>query len=185
MCGNVGKGQRFSGTEGKRIVGTKRLHPHSGDKQKRRNYQRESFESASALCPAHPCVCTAPPGWKTLVHFSLVPALAVHPWQQQLLIFQSTGREGVSGTDGLLHMGAEEGTAQVLALRLRAGQGFGQGGLLLAHPNQSCPARTPVPQVLLWNRGGSAARIGFSVRRAPASPTALHTAWPPHTCRVP
>lgn len=35
VCGSAGKEQRSSDTEGKRILGTKRLHPHSGDKKQR------------------------------------------------------------------------------------------------------------------------------------------------------
>lgn len=35
MCGSVGKEQKSSGTEGKRILGTKKLHLHSGDKHQR------------------------------------------------------------------------------------------------------------------------------------------------------
>lgn len=119
MCGRVGKEQRSSCTEGKRILGMKRLHPHSGDK-----HQNEQFESATDLCLAHPCVCTAPPGWKIFVHFSLVPALAAHPWQQQqqMLIFQSICRGGVSGIDGLLHIGAQSsGSGALSRARLWSG----------------------------------------------------------------
>lgn len=47
------------------------------------------------------------------------------------------------------------------------------------------PSATPVPPVLLWNRGGSAARTRFPVWRAPVSLTALHRARPAHTCGVP
>lgn len=35
VCGSAGKEQRSSDTEGKGVLGTKRLHPHSGDKQQR------------------------------------------------------------------------------------------------------------------------------------------------------